>query len=228
MIKVSPHRARLSALNDAILIKFKAREAFQTSLATITDPVLKDSVENKIRLIRNDIVELVINDVPDFLDAIAYSWNNSFTHAEALSFIHENLLESVERYTSTKKPFCKFTSFFWMYNKNLLRNRLKKTRAAKRDQRKTHSLDNLISANNDDDDNSRYDTFSCDTDIFETYADKAILKALYEGASIKQRQILKRLYLGYSQSDIAKSLKVTGTNINTVIRRLRKDLEKML
>lgn len=228
MTKVSPHRARLTSLNDSLLPKFKAREALVISLATTTDPILKDSLEHNILLLRNEIVEKVIADMPDFLDAIAYSWNNSFTHSEALSFIHENLLESVERYSTTKKPFCRFTSFFWMYNKNLLRNSLKKTRAAKRDQRKTHSLDNMISSRNDDDDNSRYDTFSSDTDVFEAYADKAILKALYENANPKQRQILKRLYLGYSQSDIAKALKVTGTNINTVIRRFRKDLEKML
>lgn len=222
------HRQRLAGLNDVILPLFKTREALQEQLATATDPLLQDSLKEKILLLRNQIVETVVATVPDFLDAIVYSWNNSFSYDEAYSFVLENLMESVERYTSTKKPFCKFTSFFWMYNKNLLRNKLKKTRAAKRDARKTYSLDALVSSWGDDDDSPKYDTFSSDVDEFEGFSTKSTLKALYDGASDKQKQVLKRLYFGYSQSDIAKSLGVTGTNINTVIRRLRKDLEKMM
>lgn len=222
------HRERLAGLNNVILPIFQNREALQAKLAAETDPVIKDSLEEQILLQRNQIVETVINTVPDFLDAIVYSWNNSFTYDDAYSYVLENLMESVERYKSTKKPFCKFTSFFWMYNKNLLRNKLKKTRAAKRDARKTHSLDALISSWGDDDDAPRYDTFGCDEDMFEGFSNRTMLKELYDGATSKQKQILKRLYFGYSQSDIAKALGVTGTNINTVIRRLRKDLEKIM
>lgn len=223
------NRERLAALNDAILPKFQARETFQSQLAATTDPVLQDSLTEKILTLRNEIVEKVITDVPDFLDAIIYSWNNSFSYDEAHSYVLENLMEAAERYQTTKKPFCKFTSFFWMYNKNLLRNRLKKTRAAKRDQRKTHSLDAMTSSWSTDEENTpKYDVFSTDGDMLEDYSSRAILKALYKNATFKQKQILKRLYLGYSQSDIAKALGVTGTNINTVIRRLRKELEQMM
>lgn len=222
------HRQRLAGLNDVILPLFKTREAFQEQLAATTDPVLQDSLKEKILLLRNQVVETVVNTVPDFLDAIVYSWNNSFSYDEAYSFVLENLMESVERYTSTKKPFCKFTSFFWMYNKNLLRNKLKKTRAAKRDSRKTYSLDALVSSWGDDDDTPKYDTFSSGVDEFEGFSNKSALQTLYSTATDKQKQVIKRLYFGYSQSDIAKSLGVTGTNINTVIRRLRKDLEKMM
>lgn len=221
------HRQRLSSLNDTILPLFKTREALQEQLKVTTDPVLLDSLEEKILILRNQIVEIMVTTSPDFLNAIAYSWNNSFSHDEAYSYILENLMESVNRYTTTKKPFCKFTSFFWMYNKNLLRNKLKKTRAAKRDARKTFSLDALVSSWGDDD-TPKYDTFSSDEDEFEGFSNKSVLKALYENATDKQKQILKRLYFGYSQSDIAKSLGVTGTNINTILRRLRKDLAKML
>jgi len=222
------HRQRLAGLNDVILPLFKTREALQIQLAATTDPVLQDSLKEKVLILRNQIVETVVATVPDFLDAIVYSWNNSFSYDEAYSFVLENLMESVERYTSTKKPFCKFTSFFWMYNKNLLRNKLKKTRAAKRDARKTYSLDALISNWGDDDDTPKYDTFSSGEDEFEGFSNKSVLQGLYSNATDKQKQVIKRLYFGYSQSDIAKSLGVTGTNINTVIRRLRKDLEKMM
>lgn len=222
------HRQRLAELNDVILPLFKTREALQEQLTKTTDPILQDSLKEKILSLRNRIVETVISTVPDFLDAIVYSWNNSFSYDEAYSFVLENLMESVERYTSTKKPFCKFTSFFWMYNKNLLRNKLKKTRAAKRDSRKTYSLDALVSSWGEDDDSPKYDTFSSEDDEFETLSNQSTLKALYSGATAKQKQVIKRLYFGYSQSDIAKALGVTGTNINTVIRRLRKDLEKMM
>jgi len=219
---------RLSDLNDEVLPIFQAREALQLQLSTATDPVLIDSLKEKILLLRNQIIETVMTRTPDFLDAISYSWNNSFSYGEARSYVLENLLESVERYKTTKKPFCRFTSFFWMYNKNLLRNKLKKTRAAKRDHRKTYSLDALVSSWGEDDSAPKYDTFSIDENIFDEYADKAVLKVLYDKSNEKQKQILERLYTGHSQSSIAKELGVTGTNINTVIRRLRKDLEKMM
>jgi len=229
-IAVAPkaHRQRLADLNDTVLPIFHAREALQLQLSTETDPVLADSLKENILTLRNQIVDTVISTMPDFLDAIVYSWNNSFSYDEAHSYVLENLLESVQRYTTTKKPFCRFTSFFWMYNKNLLRNKLKKTRAAKRDQRKTHSLDTLISSWGEEDDATRYDTFGVDENVFEAYSDRAVLKTLYDNGTEKQKQILDRLYVGHSQSDIAKELGVTGTNINTVIRRLRKDLEKMM
>jgi RNA polymerase sigma factor (sigma-70 family) len=229
-IAVAPntHRQRLAALNDTVLPVFYAREALQLQLSTETDPVVIDSLKENILTLRNQIVDTVITTMPDFLDAIVYSWNNSFSYDEARSYVLENLLESVQRYTTTKKPFCRFTSFFWMYNKNLLRNKLKKTRAAKRDARKTHSLDTLISSWGEDDDASRYDTFGVDENVFEEYADRTVLKTLYDNGTDKQRQILDRLYVGHSQSDIAKELGVTGTNINTVIRKLRKDLEKIM
>lgn len=222
------HKQRLADLNSAILPKFQLREALQIVLSTETDPVLKLDLEEQILSFRNEIIDQVIKDVPDFLDAIVYGWHNTFSYDEARSYVLENLLESVERYKTTKVPFCKFTSFFWMYNKNLLRNRLKKTRAAKRDQRKTHSLDALVTPQDDESNSYHYDVFGTDGDILEKYADRSLLKALYDNATPKQRRVLKRLYLGYSQSDIAEALKVTGTNINTVIKRLRKDLEKML
>jgi RNA polymerase sigma factor (sigma-70 family) len=222
------HRQRLADLNDTILPVFYAREALQLQLSTETDPVVIDSLKEKILTLRNQIVDTVITTMPDFLDAIVYSWNNSFSYDEAHSYVLENLLESVQRYTTTKKPFCRFTSFFWMYNKNLLRNKLKKTRAAKRDSRKTHSLDTLISSWGEDDDASRYDTFGVDENVFEAYSDRTVLKTLYDNGTDKQKQILDRLYVGHSQSDIAKELGVTGTNINTVIRKLRKDLEKIM
>ena len=231
VIVVAPkaHRQRLSDLNDVILPIFHSREALQLQLSTETDPVIIDSLKEKILTLRNQIVDTVIKTMPDFLDAIVYSWNNSFSYDEARSYVLENLLESVQRYTTTKKPFCRFTSFFWMYNKNLLRNKLKKTRAAKRDARKTHSLDTLISSWGEDDDNStRYETFGVDENVFEAYSDRTVLKTLYDNGTEKQKQILDKLYVGYSQSDIAKELGVTGTNINTVIRKLRKDLEKIM
>lgn len=222
------HRQRLADLNDTILPVFHSREALQLQLSTETDPVVIDSLKEKILTSRNQIVATVITTMPDFLDAIVYSWNNSFSYDEGRSYVLENLLESVQRYTTTKKPFCRFTSFFWMYNKNLLRNKLKKTRAAKRDVRKTHSLDILIASSWGDDDVSKYDTFGIDENIFEAYADRTVLKTLYDNGTDKQKQILDKLYVGYSQSDIAKELGVTGTNINTVIRKLRKDLEKIM
>lgn len=229
-IVVAPkaHRQRLSDLNDVILPIFHSREALQLQLSTEADPVIIDSLKEKILTLRNQIVDTVITTMPDFLDAIVYSWNNSFSYDEARSYVLENLLESVQRYTTMKKPFCRFTSFFWMYNKNLLRNKLKKTRAAKRDARKTHSLDTLISSWGEDDDAPRFDTFGVDENVFEAYSDRAVLKTLYDNGTDKQKQILDKLYVGYSQSDIAKELGVTGTNINTVIRRLRKDLEKIM
>ena len=218
-------RKRLADLNDAVLIKFKSRETFQTQLLTTTDPVLIDALQERILLLRNAIIEEVIKDVPDLLEAIAYSWNNSFSYDEARSYILENLMEATERYKTTKVPFCKFTSFFWMYNKNLLRNRLKTSRAAKRDRRKTFSLDAIISPREDDNDNQRrYDMFSSGEDFVEDLAIASLLKSLYSNATTKQKRVLKRLYLGYSQSDIARALGVTGTNINTVIKRLRKEL----
>lgn len=219
---------RLAELNDAILPRFKAKEALVASLGSATDPVLRDSLETQIINIRNEIVEKVINDVPDFLETIAYSWNNSFQFDEAYSYVLENLMQAAERYDSSKVPFCKFTSFFWMYNKNLLRNRLKKTKAAKRDRRKTHSLDGMISPEQEGRDVPLYDIFRTEDTTSNQLADKALLKSLYDGATPKQKRILKRLYLGYSQSDIAKVLKVTGTNINTVIKHLRKDLERLM
>lgn len=220
--------SRLDVLNTAILPRFKNKESLEAVLVSTTDPLIKDSLESQIIKIRNEIVEKVINDIPDFLDSIAYSWNNSFQFDEARSFVLENLLQAADRYQSTKVPFCKFTSFFWMYNKNLLRNRLKKTKAAKRDKRKTHSLDALVSCDPEGRESAAYDLFRVEDNTPEEYANKALLKHLYDEATPKQKRILKRLYLGYSQSEIAKVLKVTGTNVNTVIRHLRKDLEQLM
>lgn len=218
---------RLNKLNEAILPRFKEKEALQSLLGSTSDPVLKDSLEHKIILIRNEIVEKVINDVPDFLESIAYSWHNSFQFDDAYSYVLENLMQSADRYCSTKVPFNKFTSFFWMYNKNLLRNLLKKTKAGKRDKRKTQSFDGMI-APSDADGLPKYDMFYTEDTAPDQLADRALLKSLYVDATPKQKRILKRLYLGYTQSEIAKVLKVTGTNVNTVIRHLRKDLEQLM
>lgn len=221
------HRKRLSDLNNVILPLFQSKEALQATLLTTTDPLLIDSLEQQILSIRNKIVKTVIEAVPDFLESIAYSWNNSFSFDDAHSFILENLLQATDRYVTTKVPFCRFTSFFWMYNKNLLRNMLKKTKAAKRDRRKTQSLDALITPR-DGDDTPRYDMFPVVDNAPQEYADATLLRSLYNSATPKQKRILKRLYLGYSQSDIARVLGVTGTNINTVIRHMRKDLERLM
>ena len=222
------NKQRLSALNDAVLPKFKSREALQAQLLVATDPLLKDSLQERILLLRNEIVEKVIKDVPDFLDAIAFKWNNSFSYDEAHSFVLENLVEATERYTTTKQPFCKFTSFFWMYNKNLLRNRLKTVHATKRDSRMTHSLDALTAIWNTNGMNTKHEAFCVDENILEHCANKAIVSALYKKATPKQQKVIESLCLGYTQSEIARELNVTGTNVNMVIKRLRKELEQMM
>jgi len=223
------NKKRLDALNTKILPKLRARETLKKHLELSKDPLFTTAIENKIYKLRNEVVLTVISTVPDFLDAIAYSWNNHFQLEEALSYIHENLLESVERYNSTKKPFCKFTSFFWMYNKNLLRNKVKGLRAAKRDSRKTQSLDAMLYAwDHDNNTSSRYDSLIVKEKSYDVYFKDAALRVLYKKSTLKQKKILKRLYLGYSQSEVARSLKVTGTNVNTVIRRMRQELTKLL
>lgn len=222
------HKKRLADLNIAVLPKLRARETLKKHLKYSKDLLFTKAIERKLRSLRNEVVLKVITTVPDFLDAIAHSWNNNFTYEDALSYIHENLLESVERYDSTKKPFCKFTSFFWMYNKNLLRNRVKGLRAAKRDSRKTRSLDSMIADWDSEEASSAYDSFVVEEKSYDVYFHGAALRVLYKNATLKQKRILKRLYLGYSQSDIAKILGVTGTNINTVIRRMRQELSTLM
>ena len=224
----SAQKKRLAELNTAVLPKLRARETLKKHLKNPKDSRFIEAIERKLCSLRNDIILKVINTVPDFLDAIAHSWNNNFTYEDALSYIHENLLESVERYDSTKKPFCKFTSFFWMYNKNLLRNRVKGLRAAKRDSRKTRSLDSMVADWDDNASHSAYDSFIVEEKSYDNYFQGAALRALYEKSTLKQKRILKRLYLGYSQSATAKALGVTGTNINTVIRRMRQELKELM
>ncbi len=230
MNKKDDSRLRLAQLNDAVLTSFQTREALKVQLQTAEDPVLKDALQERILLLRNEIVETTIATLPDFLEAIAYNWNNYFPFDEAYSLVLENLMASVERYEMNKKPFCKFTTFFWRYNKNILCNKIKRMHAAKRDRRKSTSLDALVSKNDsDDNDNfSRYDRFAAEEDMQEQVARESVLNALYEKANPKQKEILSRLYLGDTQTDIAKALGITGTNVNTLIRRLRKDLEKIM
>lgn len=221
-------KRRLADLNTSILPKFKARESLQKQLDNTSDPVLIDSIEMKMASFRNEVVEQVIKDVPDFLDAIAYSWNNNFQYDEAMSYIYENLINAIVRYKTNKIPFCKFTSFFWMYNKNLLRNKVKGLKAAKRDKRKTSSLDSMIASWSSDEDVSRYDSLIVKEKSYDVYFMGAALRALYKKSTPKQKRILKRLYLGYSQSEIARILGVTGTNVNTVIRKMRQELTKLM
>ena len=218
------HKKHLKDLNDKLLPKFKIREAVMFHLKKATDPALKRALEERALDLRNEITVEFIEGAKDLLDAIAYNWSNNFQHGDAQSFIYENVLDAVVRYKTTKK--CKFSTFFWMHNQNLLRNQAKKLRADKWDIRKTYSLDAIV-AGQDSNEGTSYASFIITEKSYDNHVLSMILKELYKKGTSKQRKVLKRLYLGYSQSEVARRLGVTGTNINTVIRQLRQKLEKI-
>lgn len=223
----SLQKKHLKEVNDYLLPKFIKYEALRNNIAVEKDPLLLDSYREEGILLRNEIIEEFIFKMRDFLDSIIYSWNNHFQYAEAQSLVYEHVLEAAQRYKPSTTPFCKFTSFFWMYNQNIFKNKLIGKRAGKRDVFKTDSLDSLTDVS-DREDNTKISYIKI-AGIVEESTDKLVetnivLRNLYDKASNKQKRILKRLYLGYSQRDIAHSLKITGTNVNNLIKQLRRNL----
>jgi len=208
-------KQRLDNLNNFILPKFKNLELLKAHLEAAKDPVLADALKFRIETVRNEIATDVIGQIPDFLDAISYGWYNCFSYDDAKSYVYEHLLEAIMRYKTTTVPFCKFTSFFWMYNRNIFRNKRKQERARKRDVTKTASLETLSEV--------QPDKFAMMEETLDNNFNAMALRQLYNRSTPKQKRILKRIYLGYSQSEIAKVLGVTGTNINTIIRKIREN-----
>jgi len=210
-------KQRLDNLNHSILPKFYQLETLKSFLEGTDDVVFIDAIQERIIKIRNGIIEEVIRQTPDFLDALAYSWHNCFSYDEAKSHVYEHLLEAVLRYKTATKPFCKFTSFFWMYNQNIFRNKRKQERAGKRDKTKTNSLDFIVE--------TQPNSFAVEDTSFDNYLKAMHLRKVYNNSTPKQKRVMKRLYLGYSQSEIARILGVTGTNINTIIRKIRENID---
>jgi len=218
-------RKHLSDLNTHLFPKFQQREEFLSLSTIVTNPLSKEIIADQITTLRNEIAVEFIREAQDLIDAICYSWNNNFAFGDAQSFVYENVLDAIKRYKTTNVPFCKFSTFFWMHNQNLLRNQAKKLRADKWDIRKTYSLDAIVSSN-DAESGTSYESLIVTDKSYDTHVARIILKELYGKSTPKQKKVLKRLYLGYTQSEIARQLGVTGTNINTVIRKLREELKK--
>jgi len=223
-------KAHLNQVNQDLMPLFFKYHDIKIKLQTVTDPIIKDSLEYDGTQFRNQIIEKMLTELSDYIDSLIYSWNNHFDYSEGKSYAHENLLEAVQRYNPHVTPFCKFTSFFYMYNQNIFKNLLIGTRAKKRDVFKTDSLDATWESSSDDIDTPKIaesnlkDTPSEDpSSQLET---KLVVQELYKKASPKQKRILKRLYFGHSRADIARSLKMSQTRINSLINQLPALLEK--
>lgn len=230
MSKGNNYHQVLETVNSTVYPRFLFKEQLKESLALTTDPISRDQLEHQILLVRNEIIKTMLKSIPDFFESVINQWSPVFRDGETKSYVYENLLEAVKRYNPNVKPFCKFTTFFWMYNQNILRNRIKQMRATKRDVTKTSSLDALsVFDQGNADAQTLCDRLVISTeDMEDRLHSYLILKELYKNVSFRQRLVLKRLYLGYRQSEIAKKLNVTSTNINVTIRQLRKILYRLL
>ena len=224
MANIGPkHRTQLDEVNDKIQPKFLYKETLKAKLSYIADPVIRDEVDQQIINVRNQIIEILLKDIPAFFENTVNRWFSSFQE-ETWSYVHENLLEAVQRYNPNVKPFCKFTTFFWMYNQNILRNRIKQSRADKRDITKTESLDYIFPNDDGDREESSLDRFLVVEEAVEDRLNSHILlKKMYKRVSMKKKHVIKRLFLGYNQSEIAQKMNISGTNVSTAIRQIREE-----
>jgi len=257
---VPTHQENLKIVNDAVLPKFHSREHLKNNLANVTDPVIQDEIKCRLEDLRNEIICNVIGGLKDMLQARASCWRKSLcddvvqisSHTPKwylaikpdviMSFIYENLLEAVERYDPYRKPFCKFTSFFWAHNDNMLKNQHKKLYADCHDISKTYSL-NAIDENyldkgiNQTEEVAIYpfqDARKCrghrrlhpnlmlsEVDMENQLYNNMVLREILQRiSSRKEKHIVKRLLLGYSQAEIAKKMKCSGTSISTTIKNI--------
>src|ERR1035437_2692928 len=150
MAATNAQKAHLNKVNEELLPIFFKLHDVKTKLQTEVDPVIKDSLEFDALQFRNQAIEKTVAELGDYLDSLIYGWNNHFDYSEAKSYAYENLLEAVQRYNPHVTPFCKFTSFFYMYNQNIFKNLLTGTRAKKRDGFSTDSLDATWESSSDD------------------------------------------------------------------------------
>lgn len=221
-------KAHLNKVNEDLMPIFFKYHDLKLKLNTISDPVLKDSVEFDALQLRNQVVEKVLSELSGYVDSQIYSWSNHFDYSEGKSYAYENLLEAVQRYNPHVIPACKFTSFFFLYNQNIFRNLLVSSRAKKRDVFKTDSLDATWESTSDDLDTPKVAEArrTPSEDTAANLETKLAVAAMYKRATLSQKRVIKRLYFGYSRAAIAKKLKLSSTRVNAIISQLPALLEK--
>jgi RNA polymerase sigma factor (sigma-70 family) len=211
---------KLEDVNAGVLVMIHHRESLKKKLPSVGDPLERDIIQEEILELRNRVCSLVIQKLGDWIDALARGWDNHFTQEAAVSFIYEDLLEAADRYNPTVSPPCKFTSFFCFHSNNMMRNRVKWEGARKRDQSKNSSLDSYFE-NAEKESKTLKEFIVKDERLDEQLDKRMMLKKIYSKATSKQRMILKRLYLGYTQNEVAQRLGISGTNVNMQLRQLR-------
>jgi DNA-directed RNA polymerase specialized sigma24 family protein len=178
---------------------------------------------------REIITQKLLPKIKTEMQKAQYSWQHRFNldAAECESLMYESLLLAIDSYQISRGK-CKFMSFFWTVVSQVFKNYLSKIYAQKRTPRMQNtdifssvcSLSYPITSNKDET-ISLSDLISEDFTTDKRLNHRFLLEQIYKNATLKQKRVLKRLFIGKSYSEVGKALHMSPSDICNIVKQLR-------
>jgi DNA-directed RNA polymerase specialized sigma24 family protein len=194
-----------------------------------------DKRSSKYLANRNEIAALIENRLKSKMTACWKTWQYKYhlDESDCESLMYECLLTSIDNYRISRGN-CKFTSFFWTITGQLFKNYLGYLYAQKRSPSKVIAGDSTPSFSDSSDVLSSSEMVSVfdnisdkRTSVEDLYHAKLLVEKIYKGATNKQKQILKRLYVGKRYQEISTALKICPSTITNILKKLKEGYESL-
>ncbi len=184
---------------------------------------------------RDRIVNIVLNRLHPKMNACQRTWmkKHQLDDSDCASLMQECLLASVDGYKISRGN-CKFTSFFWTVTSQLFKNYLSHLHAQKRmphtpQEGEAPVFTPVCSYFASKDSESSLTLLDILAEKQQTLDDslntKLLLEKIYSEATGKQKQILKRLFLGKRYQEIGQGLNISPSSICNILKQIRKKYE---